>query len=103
MFLISKNGDTIINMDNVTKMYAGTNTPSINAEFCAGASSCIGRYDTRADALAAMQIISKELASRQSIAAVPSNKAVEAEILKRDDKTLLHSTTGKKIHGHGGS
>lgn len=100
MFIVSKDKKAVINLEQVTTMYIGSDGCSIKADYRGGNGCQLGRYDSDKEAKTAMEIIVGNI-GKTEIFSMPDNFAVKAKL--KMDEPKYHHLTGKKTKGHGGS
>lgn len=101
MIIVSKDRDSIVNMDQVTNLFVGNDEYTVKAAFANGGGSQIGRYN----APVATEVIKMigQAAERSTVYFMPDDEAVAARINQYRQEWERHHATGKKTKGHGGS
>ena len=100
MYVISKDGNSIVNMDHVTSIYIGADGCTVKADFANGKGYQLGRYDSMQECLIAVEIVAEKLETRKN-SCLPSDSVVSAKLrLVRQEQ---HHISGKKTKSHGGS
>ena len=101
MFIVAKDGRSIINANNITSIYIGADGCTIKADFENGKGCQIARYDADKFSKIAMDIIANSIDGNSTICYMPDNKSIQAKLNLEEQK--YHHLTGKKNKGHGGS
>lgn len=100
MYILSKDQNSIINLEQVTVVYIGSDSCTIKADYQNGKGCQLGRYNSEEEAKIAMNIISENV-GKTEICKMPTNEAVKAKCNLKEQKN--HHIGGKKTKGHGGS
>lgn len=100
MFIVSKDKNAIINTEQITALFVGADNCTIKADYQNGKGCQLGRYNSEAEARAAMDIVANSM-GRAEVCFMPEDSAVSAKINLGDQKP--HHISGKKTKGHGGS
>ena len=100
MFILSKDNRSIINMEQITVVYIGSDNCTIKADYQNGKGCQLGRYNSEEETKIAMSIISESV-GKTEICVMPTDEAVRAKCNLREQKS--HHVSGKKTKGHGGS
>ncbi len=101
MFIVTKDGKSIINARYVTSIYMGVDKCCIKADFENGKGCQIARYDTDKYSEIAMNVIADSIRRDETICYMPDDKGVKARLNIEEQK--YHHLTGKKTKGRGGS
>ena len=99
MVIVSKDKDSIVNLEQVTNLFAGNDGYTIKASFANGSGCQIGRYNQPV-ATKVIEMIGKAI-GRSEASFLPSDEEVTARM--NEDKARYHHIDGKKTKGHGGS
>ena len=99
MYLISKDGKSVVNMNHVTVIYTTSNC-TLNADTISGKGSGLGNYGTTEDVRMAIRMVSEKI-GKSEVARMPSDDEVRAR--KRLEEERHHNKAGRKTKGHGGS
>ena len=102
MLLMSKNKDSIVNLEYVENVYIGANGTSIKMISNSGNGSQLGAYTTSAETKMALNILSNRIKSNESLIEMPTEKDIQAYVVSLGIEKPRH-ITGKKTKGHGGS
>lgn len=102
MILMSKNKDSIINLEYVENIYIGANGSSIKIVLNSGNGSQLGAYTTSEEAQIALKILSDRIRSNQSFIEMPTEKDIQAYIVSLGVEKQTCGT-GKKTKRRGGS
>lgn len=100
MFILSKDNRSIINMEQITVVYIGSDNCTIKADYQNGKGCQLGRYNSEEETKIAMSIIFESV-GKTEICVMPTDEAVRAKSNLREQKN--HHISGKKTKGHGGS
>ena len=100
MYIISKDGNSIVNMDHVTSIYIGADSCTVKADFANGKGYQLGRYDSMQECLIAVEIVAEKLEKMKN-SCLPSNSVVSAKLRLAEQKQ--YHISGKKTKSHGGS
>lgn len=102
MKIICQGSPTIVNMDNVQKVFLGKYT-EITACFSDNLSTRLGIYKTREDAEIAFEILCDAIGKYEKFV-MPDEKQIKAkEITKNTIASNANSHRGRKAKGYGGS
>lgn len=99
MYIVNKDKSQIINMNQVTALFIGSDECSIKVNFVTGQGCQVARYSSRNAAAAAIEQIGKSMNCPGTFF-LPDDNEVKA-LLEKDEK--WHHVAGKKTKGHGGS
>lgn len=99
MFIVSKDKKSIINLEQVTAMYIGSDGCSIKCDYKNNGCQ-LGRYNSDKEAKKAIEIISESI-GKVDVCVMPDDSAIKAKMNLEEQK--YHHITGKKTKGHGGS
>ena len=102
MLLMSKNKDSIVNLEYVENVYIGANGTSIKMISNSGNGSQLGAYTTSEETKMALNILSNRIKSNESLIEMPTEKDIQAYVVSLGIEKPRH-ITGKKTKGHGGS
>lgn len=102
MFIVSKDRKAIINLEQVSTMYIGSDGCSIKADYRSGNGCQLGRYDSARETRIVMEMVADRIGTgKMEICFMPDDSAVKAKL--NADGQKYHHITGKKTKGHGGS
>lgn len=101
MMLMVQDGTAVINTQQVEALYTTQDKRALRVELTNGKPWNVGRYGSTEEALAAVQIIFKQMSTGRETVQVPDDDTVRAFIVQ--NKQAYHHATGKKTKGHGGS
>lgn len=101
MLIMSQDGTAVLNTQNMAALYITPDKGTLRAELTGGKPWNIGRYSSAEEALAAVQIIFKQMSVGHETVRVPDADTARAFIVQ--DKQPYHHIAGKKTKGHGGS
>ena len=99
MFIVSKDRKAIINLEQVTTMYIGSDSCSIKCDYKNNGCQ-LGRYNSDKEAKKAMEIIAESI-GKTDVCFMPDDNTIKAKMNLEEQK--YHHITGKKTKGHGGS
>lgn len=100
MYIISKDGNSIVNMDHVTSIYIGADGCTVKADFANGKGCQLGRYNSAQECQIAVEMVAENLEKMKN-SCLPSDSVVSAKLrLVRQEQ---HHISGKKTKSHGGS
>ena len=102
MLLMSKNKDSIVNLEYVENIYIGANGTSIKMISNSGSGSQLGAYTTSEETKMALNILSNRIKSNESLIEMPTEKDIQAEVVSLGVEKQTCST-GKKTKRRGGS
>lgn len=100
MFIVNKAKTQIINMDQVTALYVGSDGRSIKVDFGNGRGCQVTQYSTGEEAVEAIGQLAGAI-GKTEVFFFPDDDKVR-ERLKISEQRY-HHITGKKTKGHGGS
>lgn len=100
MYIVSKDKKAIINLDQVSNMYIGSDGCSIKADYRNGNGCQMGRYNSEREARKAMEIVANTI-GKSEVCFMPDDDAVKAKMNSEEQK--YRHIAGKKTKGHGGS
>ena len=105
MYIVNKSKTQLLNLEQVTALYIGADDVSaddvsIKADFTTGNGCQVARYNSRAEATAAIEMLGRAI-GRSEVFFFPDSKELQAKI--QDGKQKVHHISGKKTKGHGGS
>lgn len=98
MFIVSKDRDSIINMDHITNLHA-SDPYTIKAAIANGSGYKVGRYNGPV-AEKVIEMIGLAI-GKTEVYFLPSDESVQAKL--NEERARYHSIDGKKQKGHGGS
>lgn len=101
MYVVSKNGDSIVNLDNIKIILLCENDTAIKVYFSDGRGCQIAVYDSKESTLMAIKMLSNNIAT-QKIYKMPSDDEVKMKIIS-ENKTSNQRIKGKKVKDHGKS
>ena len=102
MFILSKDKQSIINLNMVTSLYISSDGYAIKAAFD-GTNGCqINRYNSREATIATMQAIGEAIGKTECYI-MPSDEEAQAKIYADAAKIKERHKNGAKTKGHGGS
>ena len=96
---MSKDRDSIINMDQVTCLFAGSDGYTVRATYGNGNGCQMGRYNSPV-AAEVIKMIGLAI-GKTDVYFMPDDDDVKIRIAENDAR--WHHATGKKTKGHGGS
>lgn len=99
MIIVSKDKDSIVNMEQVTNIFVGNDGYTVKAAFANGSGCQLGRYNSPI-ANKVIEMIGLAV-GRTEVYFLPNDEAVAAKM--NETKQTYHHVTGKKTKGHGGS
>lgn len=99
MYIVSKDKRSIINLEQVTAIYIGSDGCSIKCDYKNNGCQ-LGRYNSDKEAKKAIEIIAERI-GKADICTMPDDNAVKAKM--NLEGRNYHHITGKKTKGHGGS
>lgn len=100
MFIMSKDKETIVNLEKVANIYMGADGYTIKANFANGEGCQITRYNSEEAAVFAMEMIANSI-GKSEVCFLPNENDIKAKLNLTERK--YHHATGKKTKGHGGS
>lgn len=100
MYIVNKSKTQLLNLEQVTALYIGADDVSIKADFATGNGCQVARYNSRAEATVAIEMLGRAI-GRSEVFFFPDSKEIQAKI--QDGKQKAHHISGKKTKGHGGS
>lgn len=100
MYILSKDQRSIINMEQITVVYIGSDNCTVKADYQNGKGCQLGRYNSEEETKIAMNIIAENV-GKIEMCEMPTDEAVRARSNLREQKN--HHISGKKTKGHGGS
>lgn len=101
MYLVSKDRNRLINLDNVTCIFASADGKSIKAQFSNGTGCQVDEYDgSVADEVIDMMCRTMS-AGKVPVFFMPDDERVRAATANNEQR--WRHATGKKTKGHGGS
>lgn len=101
MYVLNKNKTQIINLEQVTAMYLGTDETSIKVDFAMGKGCQIGKYISSAFAKKALEMLTLSIKRREEVFLIPEDE--EIRVLIENQEAKNRNIGGKKQKGHGGS
>lgn len=101
MFIVAKDGKAIINMEQTTSIYIGSDGRTVKVDFENGKGCQIARYDAEAYSEAALEIIADSVNKNKEIVFMPEEQTICAKINVKKEKS--RHINGKKQKGHGAS
>lgn len=99
MIIVSKDRNNIVNLEQVTNIFAGSDGYTVKAEYANGNGCQLGRYSSPA-ASKVIEMIGLAV-GRTEVYFLPNDEEVSARL--NEEKARYHHITGKKTKGHGGS
>ena len=99
MIIVSKDKDSVVNMDHVTNIFVGNDGYTVKAAFANGSGCQLGRYNSPV-ANKVIEMIGLAV-GRTEVYFLPDDDSVAAKI--HETALTYHHATGKKTKGHGGS
>ncbi len=100
MYVISKDKNSIVNMDHVTSIYIGADGCTVKADFANGKGCQLGRYNSAQECRIAVEMVAENLEKMKN-SCLPSDSVVSAKLRLVGQKQ--YHISGKKTKGHGGS
>lgn len=100
MYLVNKSKTQIINLEQITALYVGSDECSVKADFVTGKGCQVARYDSHKAVVAALEMLGKSIGNAE-VFFFPDDGKVRGYIEQGEQKQ--HHITGKKTKGHGGS
>ena len=100
MFIMSKDGMTVVNAENMASVYIGLETKTVRADMVGGSRYKLGEYDSLEQAKIALDIVSRAMHTGSNLCKFPSDSDVKAHVGHIEKNK---SVTGKKVKSHGGS
>lgn len=100
MYIVSKDKKAIINLEQISTMYIGSDGCSIKADYISGNGCQLGRYNSDREAKKAMELVAN-IIGKSEVYFMPDNDTVREKINSEEQK--YHHIAGKKTKGHGGS
>ena len=100
MYIVSKDRKSIINFEQVTAMYIGSDGCSVKVDYSRGSGSQLGRYESDKEARKAIEVIADSI-DKTKVCYMPDDQVIKAKINLEEQRH--HHITGKKTKGHGGS
>jgi len=101
MFIVAKDKKSIINMEQTTSIYIGSDGCTIKADFKNGKGCQIARYDTETHSKIALEMIADSINKTKEIVTMPEEQTICAKINLKKEKS--QHINGKKQKGYGGS
>ena len=98
MFIVNKDRTQVINMNQVTVLFIGSDECSVKVNFAAGQGCQVARYNSHNAAAAAIELLGKSMANCDEVFFFPDDERVRTHAAEK-----WHHATGKKTKGHGGS
>lgn len=99
MIIVSKDRDSIVNMEQVTNLFAGNDGYTVKAAFANGSGCQLGRYTSPVASKVIEMIVLA--VGRGEVYFLPSDEDVSARM--NEERARYHHIDGKKTKGHGGS
>ena len=99
MIIVSKDRDSIVNMEQITNIFVGNDGYTVKAAFANGSGCQIGRYSSPV-AVKVIEMIGLAV-GRGEVYFLPSDEEVAARM--NEERARYHHIDGKKTKGHGGS
>ena len=99
MYIVNKDKSQIINMDQVTALFIGSDECSIKVNFVTGQGCQVARYSSHNAAAAVIEQIGKSMNRSETFFLLDDNEV--RALLEKEEK--WHHVAGKKTKGHGGS
>lgn len=99
MIIVSKDKDSLINLNQVTNVFVGNDGYTVKAAFANGSGCQIGRYNAPV-AAKVIEMIGIAV-GKTEIYFMPDDAAVSAKM--NEEERRYHNIAGKKTKGHGGS
>lgn len=104
MLILSKNGNSVINLDHIKSIHTSGDGHKLICEFSDNDSCCAAEYETEGKAKAALRMLVKSEKAGSHVFMMPDELSIQAEIsATRCGNENRHSIDGKKTKGHGGS
>ena len=100
MFIVRKDGKSIINFDQIETLYIGGDGCSIKVDYKSGKGCQLGTYSSITEAKEVMELIAGSI-GKTEVYHMPSDDAIKARMNLKEKR--YHHATGKKTKGHGGS
>lgn len=100
MFIMSKDGMTVVNAENMSSVYIGLETKTVRVDMVGGNRYKLGEYDSLEQARIALDIVSRAMYTGTNLCQFPNDSDVKAHIGNTEKN---RSVTGKKVKSHGGS
>lgn len=100
MYIVSKDKKAIINLEQISTMYIGSDGCSIKADYISGNGCQVGRYSSDREAKKAMELVANAI-GKSEVCFMPDDDAVKAKMNSEEQK--YRHITGKKTKGRGGS
>ena len=100
MYILGKDQRSIINMEQITVVYIGSDNCTVKADYQNGKGCQLGRYNSEEETKIAMNIIAENV-GKTEMCKMPTDEDVRARSNLREQKN--HHINGKKTKGHGGS
>lgn len=101
MFILCKDQRSIINMDQITTLYIGSDSCTIKADFQNGKGCQVGRYNSDVETIIALGMVFERV-KKMETCKIPTDEDVRAKTNNFSEQKN-HHISGKKTKGHGGS
>ena len=100
MFIVSKDRNSIVNVEQITAVFVGADNCTIKADYQNGKGCQLGRYNSEAAARTALGIVADAI-EKTEVCFMPDDNSINAKINLEEQRQ--HHISGKKKKGHGGS
>lgn len=101
MFVIANDRKSIINIQQTTSIYIGSDGCTVKVDFKNGKGCQIARYDTESYSKIALEMMADSVNRNKEIFTMPDAQTVRAKINLKKEKS--RNINGKKTKGYGGS
>lgn len=105
MYVVSKEGDRLVNMQHVMSLFIASDGCTIKAAYENGSVSQIGEY-VYPSSKDVMKLIANAIKSGAEVFVMPSNETLKKRIAadtKAETHTEQHGINGQVLRRHGGS